>query len=107
MSKSKGYRSQVQVVDEVIPEEKKEEVIDAIVEAEVPVTTEMPFGEVTCEFLNVRKEPVKDTKPPVAVIVAGTKVKINEAYSTDEWYKVELENGYEGFCMKQFIKVIN
>lgn len=106
MSKDRGKRSQVKVVSEIIPEEKKEEVLDVIVEAEETVQPMMLTGEVTCELLNVRKNPAKDLQPPVAVIAIGTPVQILES-NNDEWYKVKLNTGHEGFCMRQFIKIIN
>ena len=58
-----------------------------------------------CNKLNVRVAPVAGAEI-VTVIEAGTKVIINVAESTDEWFSVRIGNnaeGYNGYCMKKFI----
>lgn len=56
-----------------------------------------------CSKLNVRKEP--NAKAEVLCqISVGTKVIIEKNGSTDEYYKVCLASGIEGFCMKKYIE---
>lgn len=58
-----------------------------------------------CEKLNVRMLPNKEAKV-VSKIAEGVEVMINEKASTATFYKVCTEHGIEGYCMKQFIKVL-
>lgn len=58
-----------------------------------------------CKSLNVRSEPDIDGEI-VEVIKESAKVMINETDSTANWFKVCTESGTEGFCMKQYIKVL-
>ena len=56
-----------------------------------------------CEKLNVRNRPnVKGNV--VCIIDKGTEVEIDEAGSTNEFYKVASVN-FKGFCMKKYITV--
>lgn len=57
-----------------------------------------------CKRLNIRKGPQADAKI-VCEIDNQTEVVINEAESTDSFYKVCTTTGIEGFCMKKFITV--
>ena len=61
---------------------------------------------VGCEKLNVRKVPFANGEI-VCVIAKGSIVVIDEIESTDEWYKVCVENGAEGFCMKKFVNAVS
>ena len=61
------------------------------------------YGIVTdCVRLNVRKEP-KISSDIVCILDRNSKVSIDLDNSTDEWYKVCTETGFEGFCMKKFV----
>lgn len=60
-----------------------------------------------CIKLNVRSTPEND---PSNVNVLGTiecltGVLIDEAASTDDFYKVQTESGLEGFCIKKYIAI--
>jgi hypothetical protein len=57
-----------------------------------------------CKRLNVRKEPRVDAHI-VCEIDDQTEVMIDEAESTNDFYKVYTESGIEGFCIKKFIAV--
>lgn len=78
-----------------------------IVETEVEPELDTPlYGRVVnCKKLNVREEPESDANV-VCTIDALTDVEIDEATSTDEFYKVYLSSGLEGFCMKKFIVIV-
>lgn len=70
------------------------------------VVPEPVYGVVTdCERLNVRVKPGLVGTKVVCVIDTGTKVEIDESASTEEWYKVTLDNGKYGYCMKKYITV--
>lgn len=58
-------------------------------------------GVVVAPLLNVR-----DSKANViSEIDKGTKVVIDVNESNDEFYKVRLASGIEGFCMKKYITI--
>lgn len=57
-----------------------------------------------CMRLRVREKPDRNAAM-ICAIETLTKVVIDEDESTDEWYKVYLENGITGYCMKKFITV--
>ena len=64
------------------------------------------FGKISnCKKLNVRKLPSRDAGI-VSELVEGSEVMIDEKESTALFYKIYTEPGIEGFCMKQFIKVL-
>ena len=61
------------------------------------------FGTVVgCTRLNVRKQPSLQ-KDVITTITTGTKVEVLK--DTDDWYKVKLNDGQIGYCMKKFIFV--
>lgn len=63
-----------------------------------------------CAKLNIRVAPNKEADIAI-VINKGTKVKIDEANSTDDFYAVDVEmpdgriTVENGYCMKKYIKV--
>ena len=64
------------------------------------------FGKVNnCEKLNIRKLPSRDAEI-VSELVEGSEVMIDEKESTALFYKICTEHGIEGYCMKNFIKVL-
>ena len=64
------------------------------------------FGKVSnCKKLNIRKLPSRDAEI-VSELIEGSEVMIDEKESTVLFYKICTEHGIEGFCMKQFIKVL-
>ena len=63
------------------------------------------MGVVTnCTKLNVREAPNKDSSI-ICTIDCLTEVMINDEESTDDFYKVCIASGTEGFCMKNFISI--
>lgn len=91
---SRGLRAQAAVVDECVPNEVKEEVVKTV--------TGMVIN---CGKLRVR-ESASPTSNIICEITAGTEVTIDEVNSSNEFYKVCTAAGIEGFCMKDFIDVI-
>ena len=106
-------------VEEVVDEKVDEPIEGQIVIPEVepivpePVIPEpvvepenRKFGKISnCKKLNVRKLPSRDAGI-VSELVEGSEVMIDEKESTALFYKIYTEHGIEGFCMKQFIKVL-
>ena len=92
----------------VIPEVESESVFVAPVsDPEPSVEPEIQkFGQVSgCKKLNVRKLPSRDAEI-VSELAEGIKVMIDEKESTALFYKICTEHGIEGYCMKDFIKVL-
>ena len=87
----------------VIPEVKPEPVSDP----EPSVEPEnRKFGKVSnCKKLNIRKLPSRDAEI-VSELIEGSEVMIDEKESTALFYKICTEHGIEGYCMKDFIKVL-
>ena len=64
------------------------------------------FGKISnCKKLNVRKLPSRDAEI-VSELIEGSEVMIDEKESTALFYKICTEHGIEGYCMKDFIKVL-
>ena len=64
------------------------------------------FGKVSnCKKLNIRKLPSRDAEI-VSELIEGSEVMIDEKESTALFYKICTEHGIEGYCMKNFIKVL-
>ena len=86
----------------IIPEE-----LDETIKCDEEIEKESSnvFGVVTnCIKLNVRNKPeIGSTK--ICTIWSDTKVMIDLKESTDEWYKVYLSEGINGFCMKKYISI--
>lgn len=75
------------------------------IQAKAETNAEPTTGVVTnCLKLNVREEPDSDGAI-VCAINCDTKVIIDKAESTAEFYKICTESGIEGFCMKKFITI--
>lgn len=103
------------------PEEKIEPVVEEVVEA----TTQAPVEEVVeevavveetikpevhgvvvdCLKLNVREAP-KANAAVVCVVDASSNLVIIEEESTEDFYAVCTASGAEGYCMKQFVKIL-
>ena len=61
---------------------------------------------VGCNKLNIRKKPVVNDKNVIAIVEAGTEMVIIEPEKAKgAWYKVLLNDGVEGFCMKQYVTI--
>ena len=85
------------ITEEVVTEEN--EVID---QYEEKTTKGIVTG---CDALYVRSEPNKKSNPN-CIIKVSEEVAIDTDKSTYEWYKVCTEKGIEGFCMKEFISIL-
>ena len=64
------------------------------------------FGKISnCKKLNIRKLPSRDAEI-VSELIEGSEVMIDEKESTALFYKICTEHGIDGYCMKNFIKVL-
>lgn len=71
-----------------------------------PVKPARVIGKVVnCVNLNCREEPIVDATV-ICRIGVNSEVVIDEDESTDEFYKICTECGYEGYCMKKYIEVV-
>lgn len=101
-------------VNDVDEESASNEVIPEVESVQEPVAEPEPTVEPTickygrihgCKKLNVRKMPNPNAEVLIE-IVEGAKILIDEKKSTAVFYKVCTECGIEGYCMKQYIKVL-
>ena len=88
-------------------EEREDESVETEVEeveTEEPEEEESIFvGTVTnCKKLNIRETPSLQGKV-LCVLEEGSELMVDKTESTDEWYKVYLESGFSGFCMKAYV----
>lgn len=83
----------------------EEPVVETVQEETVEQEVDFLTGVVDhCSMLNVRSEPDRNATVLRAISVT-TNVMIDPTESTDEFYKVYLADGSEGFCMKKFIEI--
>ena len=107
-SKFSGEEPETEAEEETVEEEQSLEGQTTIpeVEPEVPASETHKFGKITgCKKLNVRKLPSRDSEI-ISELVEGSEIMIDDNESTALFYKICTEHGIEGYCMKQFIKVL-
>ena len=113
-SKFSGEEPEVEAEEETVEENESAAIEQPLegqttiseVEPEVPVAETHMFGKITgCKKLNVRKLPSRDSEI-ISKLIEGSEVMIDEKESTALFYKICTEHGIEGFCMKNFIKVL-
>ena len=81
--------------------EPMEDVVEVEPELEEVEAIECVIGHVNVAKLNVRVAPVFDAEV-VTIIKENTELEIGLDESTDEFYKVYLANGVDGFCMMRY-----
>ena len=80
-----------------------EPVMEPTVETVVPAMTR---GIVDgCYMLNIRQTPSL-TANVLDIIASGSEVEIELTESTDDFYKICTASGCEGYCSKEYIKVV-
>lgn len=107
-SKFSGEEPETEVEEETVEEERPLEGQTTIpeVEPEVPAAEIRKFGKIIgCKKLNVRKLPSRDSEI-ISELVEGSEIMIDDNESTALFYKICTEHGIEGYCMKNFIKVL-
>lgn len=88
--------------------EEVDEPVNKVVEEPADETKdyrESLVGYVTgCKKLNIRKESY--IKSDVVCVVSEKDILlIDDNKSTNEWYKVYTETGFEGYCMKKYVVI--
>jgi hypothetical protein len=99
-----GVRTKtIALFEQYVPpvEEPVVKVVEPVVETPKP---EVVGVVVDCAKLNVRAQP-NPRATVVCVIPQSSEVTVDEAESTEEFYKVCTAAGAEGFCMKEFIEL--
>ena len=86
------------------PEETNEEIEEQSSEQQPVEDTKIGMVD-GCDKLNVRQYPSSDANVVGQPLNKGAKVVIDEANSTDDFYKIYQSTGLEGYCMKAFIKI--
>lgn len=132
MSKHHNYRNYNTMsnrVDEAVPVEVKDEIVEVIEEAianeevdvdeaaacDEPVVEEVVTDEPTpaeplvgvvsgCAKLNIRTAASK-IADIVTVVNEGTVLMIDGNVPVAGWFKVYTETGIEGYCMEQFVEI--
>ena len=61
------------------------------------------YVRVTCDALNIRKEPYKESEPLVVAEKGALLQKLGDA---GDWTKVINASGVEGYCMTQFVEKV-
>ena len=94
------------VIPEVEPIVPEPVIPEPIIPEPVVESENRKFGKVSnCKKLNIRKLPSRDAEI-VSELIEGSEVMIDEKESTTLFYKICTEHGIEGYCMKDFIKVV-
>lgn len=103
MENKRSKRAETLPVDEVMNKNNETETENTTesISSKSPVKEGIVYN---CSKLNVRKEPSKESSI-LKVISKDTKVKIIDEVN-EEWYKVRIPGIKNGFCMKDFIKVV-
>lgn len=103
MSKKKNRPAPTQVEEQQVVEAEIIEVTEPIEEVVVKAPRFKNGFVTNCAKLNLRSAPKRDAAV-VQVLENGAKVRVEEAESTETFYKVRFA-GVEGFCMKQYIAI--
>lgn len=98
----KTQNTEVEEVQDTMPEEVVSEPAEIVAEPEVEEVTGTVVG---CTKLNVRKEAKKDGEILGTIPVNSTVVILSEKPVKGLFHKVRTESGLEGFCMKNYIKI--
>jgi len=95
-----------ETIEEVV-EPEVEETIEEVVEPEVEETIEEVSeikGKVSVNKLYLRSGPSKEANPS-KILDINTEVLIDSEFNDETFYKVILNDGTEGYCVKEFIKI--
>lgn len=98
---SENFVAMSDVVEEEVKEHEDEPLQDLGEE-----TKRVPAMVIDCYRLNIRERPTTYSQV-IATVAIGTKLEIIDRKKAGNFYKVVLPNGVEGFCMKDFVKIIS
>lgn len=96
-----------EVVEEYVVAPTEETAEKVAAPAKEPVKEPIPVVGVVsgCTRLNIRKNPNSNSEV-LCHADAGAKLMIDLDASTHEWYAVCTETGFDGFCMKAYVIII-
>lgn len=111
-NENRGYRANVKPVDEIAEPLVEAEVVQPESELNLEPPTNEPKKDLkrgvvsVLEYYNlkVRKDPSLDSET-ICTLVRSDEVEVDMEESTDDFYKVYLPSGVEGYCMKKFIEI--
>ena len=102
-----------ETIEEVV-EPEVEETIEEVIEPEIEETIEKVEetieevneikGKVSANKLYLRSGPSKEANPS-KILDINTEVLIDSEFNDETFYKVILNDGTEGYCVKEFIKI--
>ena len=96
---SKRKRKHVEPAEPIVIEEDEEVIVE-------PVMSSTARGIVqNCNMLNIRQKP-STTANVVDIIGEGTEVEVELTESTEDFYKICTAAGSEGYCMANYIKIV-
>lgn len=100
-----NYSEKIVDVNEAVEEEVKEHENESLQDS-VEEIRRVPAMVIDCHRLNIRERPTTYSRV-IATVAIGTKLEIIDRKKAGNFYKVVLPNGIEGFCMKDFVKIIS
>ena len=112
--KNRGFRAESEQVDESMVTDSVESTLEENLDTEDAVEEEMSHEEeleeahgiVSCDRLNLRKDPFEKFGNVIETLARGTELVIEPSTLNDEWCKVYTSVGISGYCKREFISVI-
>lgn len=113
--KNRGFRAEAEPVDESMVTDSVESTLEENLDTEDAVEEEMSHeeesakevrGVVSCDRLNLRKNPFEKFGNVIETLARGTELVIEPSTLNDEWCKVYTSVGVSGYCKREFISVI-
>lgn len=104
--------SETKTIDELVMESEVAEMNDDLTSDELVTEPEVSeanddlsaeYVRVTCDALNIRKEPYKESEPLVVAEKGALLQKLGDA---GDWTKVINASGVEGYCMTLFLEKV-
>lgn len=93
---------EMEELENMVTEETEDEEAEAVEKESEEADVIFVGTVINCGKLNLREKPSLQGKV-ICELNKGTELMVDRAESTDEWYKVYLESGLSGFCMKDYI----
>lgn len=89
--------------DEVVTESEVVETNDDLTSDDGSNEVAVEYVRVTCDALNIRKEPYKESEPLVVAEKGALLQKLGDA---GDWTKIINASGVEGYCMTLFLEKV-
>lgn len=112
--KNRGFRAETEPVNETMMTDSVESEMKENLDEEDAVEEEAlheeelkeVHGIVSCDRLNLRKDPFEKFGNVIETLTRGTELVIEPSTLNDEWCKVYTSVGVSGYCKREFISVI-